>query len=135
MMKVDRDILERLERRYDELDIGEEGELDLGLEIPSAGQVKRLQEDQARLEREGKSKLPLSMLWQERRSELGREFRLSRSPETGQEGHFDEDAFGEPGALWLQTVGFPAEKFEGYKAGLEEHGYVFKGDYRKCFRW
>ena len=69
MMKVDVDILGRLERRFDELDIGDVGRLKLGVEVPNADQVQRLQEtDEFK-----KGELGLPELWQERRSDLCRE--------------------------------------------------------------
>jgi len=43
MLKVDMDMLERLLDRFHDLDSGGEGSLDVGLEIPSAAQVREMQ--------------------------------------------------------------------------------------------
>jgi hypothetical protein len=43
MLKVDMNMLERLIDRFHELDSGGEGSLDVGLEVPSAAQVKEMQ--------------------------------------------------------------------------------------------
>ena len=82
MQAVDEDVLERLQRRFEELDIGESGELHLGVEAPTAEQVAELQAMRRRQEEAKKSGggsaatvMTLPQLWERHRSEMSREHR------------------------------------------------------------
>jgi len=64
MQKVDAAMLKTLMERFEEIDIMEDGSLDVGVDVPSAQQVKEMQ---AELER-GRRGLTLMQLWRERQA-------------------------------------------------------------------
>ena len=76
MQALDVDILERLQRRFTNLNSGEQGVLELGTEVPNAEQVKRLQEIQIEPSSAHRS---LPELWTQHRSVLSTEHRRKSS--------------------------------------------------------
>ena len=72
LQKVDIPIFEKIVSRYHDLDVDNSGALDVGVEIPSAQQVKELQRIAAAevSERHLKEQRPLRIIWKEQRGRL-----------------------------------------------------------------
>jgi hypothetical protein len=93
MQKVDASMMDVLIDRYHDLDVDGEGALDVGIDIPSAEQVKTMQE----LKDNTETPRTLTELWKDMQLALRRKRTESRSSSMGQENptrssvEFDED--------------------------------------------